>query len=90
MDLTNLLIWIIVGGIGGLLASFFVRLPMGGLIGTIIVGIIGGLIAGWVADLLGLDFQVSGLNLGSIIVAFVGALLLSVIVGAVMRRGTQV
>jgi hypothetical protein len=30
---------------------------------------------------------VSGFNLGSIVVAFVGALLLSVVLGAVMRRG---
>lgn len=83
----DFLIWIIVGGIGGWLASFFVKLPMGGLIGSIIVGIVGALIAGFLAGLVGINLQVSGFNLGSIFTAFVGAIILSVIVGFVMKRG---
>ncbi len=82
----DFLIWIIVGGIGGWLASFFVKLPMGGLIGSIIVGIVGGLLAGWLAGFLGLNMQVSGFNLGSIFTAFVGAIILSVVLGFVMAR----
>ena len=80
------LIWIIVGGLGGWLASFFVKLPMGGLIGSIVVGIVGGLLAGYLAGLVGINLQVSGFNLGSIFTAFVGAVILSVVLGFVMGR----
>lgn len=82
----DLIIWIVVGAIGGFLASFFVKLAWGGLIGSIVTGIVGGLLAGWLAGLLGLNMQVSGFNLGSILTAFVGALILSVVLGWISGR----
>lgn len=82
----DLLVWIIVGAIGGFLASFFIKLAWGGLIGSIITGIVGGLLAGWLAGALGINAQVSGFNLGSIVVAFIGAIILSAIVGWISGR----
>jgi uncharacterized membrane protein YeaQ/YmgE (transglycosylase-associated protein family) len=82
----DLIIWIVVGAIGGFLASLFVKLAWGGLIGSIVTGIVGGLLAGWLAGLLGLNMQVSGFNLGSILTAFIGAIILSVVLGWISGR----
>ncbi|MGZ3639943.1 MAG: GlsB/YeaQ/YmgE family stress response membrane protein [Ktedonobacterales bacterium] len=73
--------WIIVGGIAGWLASLVVRGTGLGLIGDIIVGIVGGLIGGFLLSLLlpG-SFSVTGFNIGSIIVAFIGAVVLLLLV----------
>lgn len=85
MDLTSIIIWIVVGAIGGWLASFFVKVPMGGLLGNIIAGIIGGLVAGWLAGALGLNAGVTGLNIPSIIIAFIGAIIVSAVAGYLTR-----
>ncbi len=73
--------WIIVGGIAGWLASLVVRGTGLGLVGDIIVGIVGGLIGGFLLSLLlpG-SFSVTGFNLPSIIVAFIGAVVLLLLV----------
>jgi uncharacterized membrane protein YeaQ/YmgE (transglycosylase-associated protein family) len=77
----NILAWIIVGGIAGWLASLVVRGGGMGIVGDIIVGIIGALIGGFVLSLLlpG-TFGFTGFNLGSLIVAFIGAVILLFIV----------
>ncbi len=82
----DLLIWIIVGAIGGFLASFFIKLAWGGLIGSIITGIVGGLVAGWLGGLLNINAGVSGINLTSIITAFIGAIIVSAVVGWISNR----
>lgn len=82
----DLLIWIIVGAIGGFLASFFIKLAWGGLIGSIITGIIGGLVAGWLGGLLNINAGVSGINLTSIITAFIGAIIVSAVVSWISNR----
>jgi uncharacterized membrane protein YeaQ/YmgE (transglycosylase-associated protein family) len=75
----NLLAWIIVGGIAGWLASLIVQ--DGGVVGDIIVGIVGALIGGFLLSLLlpG-TFGFTSFNLGSLIVAFIGAVILLFIV----------
>ncbi|MGZ3599417.1 MAG: GlsB/YeaQ/YmgE family stress response membrane protein [Ktedonobacterales bacterium] len=77
----GIIAWIIVGGIAGWLASLVVRGTGLGLIGDIIVGIVGGLIGGFLLSLLlpG-SFSVTGFNIGSIIVAFIGAVVLLLLV----------
>ncbi|HEX8035898.1 MAG TPA: GlsB/YeaQ/YmgE family stress response membrane protein [Ktedonobacterales bacterium] len=77
----GIIAWIIVGGIAGWLASLVVRGTGLGLVGDIIVGIVGGLIGGFLLSLLlpG-SFSVTGFNLGSIIVAFIGAVVLLLLV----------
>jgi uncharacterized membrane protein YeaQ/YmgE (transglycosylase-associated protein family) len=48
-----------------------------GVVGDIIVGVVGGLLGGWIAtSLLHLGVGVNGINLGSVLVAFVGAVAL--------------
>jgi uncharacterized membrane protein YeaQ/YmgE (transglycosylase-associated protein family) len=87
VDPVNILVWIIVGAIAGWLAS----LVMGtnrtqGLLEDIIIGIVGGVIGGFALNALGVGGAVTGLNLGSIVVAFIGAIILLLILRAV--RGT--
>jgi uncharacterized membrane protein YeaQ/YmgE (transglycosylase-associated protein family) len=77
MDIANLLVWIIVGAIAGWLASIVMKTNSSqGLLADIIVGILGGLIGGFVLNALGVGGTVSGLNLASILVAFIGAVIL--------------
>jgi uncharacterized membrane protein YeaQ/YmgE (transglycosylase-associated protein family) len=87
--LVNLLVWIIVGGIAGWLASLVVQGGGMGVVGDIIVGIVGALIGGFVLSLLlpG-TFGLDGFNLGSLIVAFIGAVILLLIVRLFTGRRT--
>jgi uncharacterized membrane protein YeaQ/YmgE (transglycosylase-associated protein family) len=51
-----------------------------GLVGDIVVGVVGAIIATWLFPLLGIAFAVGGGVLGAIILAFIGAVILLVIV----------
>jgi uncharacterized membrane protein YeaQ/YmgE (transglycosylase-associated protein family) len=79
----SILTWIIVGLIAGLLASFVVGGGFG-LIGDILVGIAGAFIGGWLFDKLGVGTPFSGLA-GTIFVAFIGAVVLLVILRVIRR-----
>jgi uncharacterized membrane protein YeaQ/YmgE (transglycosylase-associated protein family) len=68
--------WIILGLVVGALAKWIMPVKdPGGIIITIVIGIVGALIGGFLSSLVGLG-TVTGLNLGSIIIALVGALIL--------------
>lgn len=87
MSITNLIIWIVVGAIAGWLASIVMKTNrQQGLVTDIIVGIVGGLIGGFVLNAIGVGGDVTGINLPSILVAFIGAVILLVILRAI-RRG---
>ena len=79
MDAMTILIWLVVGGIAGLLASAVVQGGGMGVIGDIVVGIIGAFIGGFIMNALGYG-GATGFNLWSIFVAFIGAVVLLVIV----------
>jgi uncharacterized membrane protein YeaQ/YmgE (transglycosylase-associated protein family) len=83
----NILAWIIIGGIAGLLASLLVRGTGLGIIGDIIVGIIGAVVGSFLLTLLlpG-TFAFTGFNWGSLIIAFIGAVILLFIVRLVRGR----
>ena len=86
----SILSWLIVGLIAGFLAKYVVPGEgPGGLIGDIIIGIIGAFIGGWVFNAFG-HTGVTGLNPWSIIVAFVGAVILLFILRAISGRRTTV
>jgi uncharacterized membrane protein YeaQ/YmgE (transglycosylase-associated protein family) len=80
------LVWIVLGLIAGVIAKWLMpgRDP-GGFIITIILGIVGALIGGFISTKLGFG-DVTGLNLPSILIAVLGAILLLVIYRAVKRR----
>jgi uncharacterized membrane protein YeaQ/YmgE (transglycosylase-associated protein family) len=78
----DILAWIVVGLIAGWLASA-VMAGGYGVVGDIIIGIVGGLIGGFLSQALFGVNAVNGLNLTSIVVAFIGAVILIAILRAV-------
>jgi uncharacterized membrane protein YeaQ/YmgE (transglycosylase-associated protein family) len=78
------IVWIIVGGIAGFLASKVLSGKGMGLLWDIVVGILGGFLGGWLAGLAGI--AVSNL-LMEIVVAFVGAAILLIVFRALTHRG---
>jgi uncharacterized membrane protein YeaQ/YmgE (transglycosylase-associated protein family) len=85
----GIIAWIVLGAIAG----WITNLIMGGgegVIATIILGIIGAVVGGWLAGtVLGIA-DVTGINITSIIVAVVGAVIVVAIYRAVIgRRGAS-
>ena len=79
----GILTWIIVGLIAGALGKLIMPGDdPGGIIVTIILGIVGAFVGGFVFSLFG-GSGVTGFNLGSILVATVGAIILLAIYRAV-------
>jgi uncharacterized membrane protein YeaQ/YmgE (transglycosylase-associated protein family) len=74
----GIIAWIVVGLIGGYLASRVVNKRGEGLIRDIFLGIIGGLIGGFIFHAFGAH-GVTGVNLWSILVAFAGGVVLLLI-----------
>ena len=84
----GILAWIIVGLVAGWLAGLVMQGGGFGVIGDIIVGIIGALVGGFIASaVFGMPDAVNGINATSIIVAFIGAMILVAILRAI--RGTR-
>jgi uncharacterized membrane protein YeaQ/YmgE (transglycosylase-associated protein family) len=86
----GIIAWIVVGAIAGWITNMI----MGGgegVIGTIILGIIGAIVGGFLAgQVLGIA-DVTGINVTSIIVAVIGAVIVVAVYRAVMgRRGAAV
>lgn len=74
MDGLSLIAWVITGVITGLLAS---RVKKGtSLVSNAMIGLIGGLIGGFIFNGLDIGGRVTGLNLASLVVAFIGAIIL--------------
>jgi len=69
----NILLWIILGGLAGWIASIVMKTnERQGLLADIVLGIVGALIGGFVVSMLG-GQGVTGFNLYSLVVAIVGA-----------------
>jgi uncharacterized membrane protein YeaQ/YmgE (transglycosylase-associated protein family) len=81
----TLLTWIVVGAIAGFLASYLMG-SREGLIMMVILGIVGAIVGGWVAGTWLHIANVTGLNLTSIVVAVVGALIVIFVVGSLGGR----
>jgi uncharacterized membrane protein YeaQ/YmgE (transglycosylase-associated protein family) len=85
----GILSWIIVGLIAGWLAGLVMRGGGYGIIGDLIVGIVGAVLGGFIASaVFGIASPVNGINLTSIIIAFLGAVILVAILRAIGGRRT--
>jgi uncharacterized membrane protein YeaQ/YmgE (transglycosylase-associated protein family) len=83
----GILSWIVVGLIAGWLAGVVVKGGGYGCTGDIVVGVIGGLLGGWIASyFFHMGDAMSGFNLQSILVAFVGAVIFVIILRLVSGR----
>jgi|SRR5689334_12130699 uncharacterized membrane protein YeaQ/YmgE (transglycosylase-associated protein family) len=78
-DIYNIIWWVIIGLIAGLLASAITRRG-GSILGDIILGIIGAFVGGFVLSLIGLYTYGT---IGTIIAATIGAILVVLLVRAV-------
>ena len=85
----GIIVWLIVGGIVGWLASIFMRRDaQQGILLNIIVGIIGAMIGGWlIGPMLGAGSINDGITVMSFIVSLIGAVILLAIVN-LFRRGS--
>lgn len=79
MDISQIITWVIVGGIAGFAAERVIGGFHIGCIGTVIVGVIGAFIGGWLFNYLHISIGVTGI-LNSIITSFVGAVVLLLII----------
>jgi len=82
----SILSWIVVGLIAGWLAGMVMKGGGYGLIGDIVVGVIGGLLGGFIASyFFDVGDPMSGINLPSILIAFLGAIVLIFLLRLVSR-----
>jgi uncharacterized membrane protein YeaQ/YmgE (transglycosylase-associated protein family) len=80
----SLLAWIVLGLIAGFLGSKIVNKTGEGLIADIILGIVGAVVGGWLFNRFGAA-GITGLNLYSILVAVIGAVVVLVAYHAIRR-----
>ena len=84
----GVILWLIIGGVVGWLASVVMRRDASqGIILNIVVGIVGAMLGGWlVGPLVGAPSINSGeLSIASLLVSFLGAVVLLAIVNLVTR-----
>ncbi len=86
MTLENIVVWIIIGGIAGILADAVIKEVRVGLIGSIVIGVLGALIGGWLFQQL--HISVGSGFLSEVFTAFVGAVVLLNFVAAVAQALT--
>jgi uncharacterized membrane protein YeaQ/YmgE (transglycosylase-associated protein family) len=88
----NFIIWLIVGGIVGWLASMVMKTDaQQGMILNVVVGIVGALLGGWlISPLVGVGtINQDALSIPAILVSLVGAIILLAIVNLVRRGKTR-
>ncbi|MDZ4258674.1 MAG: GlsB/YeaQ/YmgE family stress response membrane protein [Gemmatimonadales bacterium] len=84
----DLITWLVVGLLAGLLASFAVGGAGYGLFGDVVIGICGAVVGGWLFGALGLQAPFVGLG-GVVFVAFVGAVVLLLTLRALRPRRSR-
>jgi uncharacterized membrane protein YeaQ/YmgE (transglycosylase-associated protein family) len=77
--------WIILGLISGFIASKLVNRTGEGVLLDIVLGIVGAFVGGWLFNTFGMA-GVTGLNIYSMLVAAIGAIVVLVIYHALVRR----
>ena len=86
----NIIIWLIVGGIVGWLASLIMRTDaQQGILLNVIVGIVGAFLGGWLGNMLGISGANinEGFSVTGFIISLIGAVILLAIVN-LFRRGS--
>jgi uncharacterized membrane protein YeaQ/YmgE (transglycosylase-associated protein family) len=84
----NIILWLIIGGIVGWLASMIMKTDgQQGILLNVVVGIVGAFLAGWIiSPLVGVGTINQGISIGSVVVSLLGAVILLAIVN-LFRRG---
>jgi uncharacterized membrane protein YeaQ/YmgE (transglycosylase-associated protein family) len=85
----SFLAWIVLGLISGFIASKIVNKAGQGIVMDIVLGIVGAVAGGWLFNTIG-HIGVTGLNLYSILVAVVGAVIVLFIYHALVGNRARV
>ncbi len=86
----NFIIWLVVGGLIGWLASLVMRTDAKqGIFLNIVVGIVGAMVGGWLISPLvgGASINQGDFSLSGLVISFIGAVILLAVVNLV-RRGS--
>jgi len=81
----SILAWLVVGLIAGFLASKVVNKTGEGLVLDIVLGIVGAIVGGFLFNMMGAS-GATGINIYSILVAFVGSVVVLLLYHMVVRR----
>ena len=81
----SILAWIVLGLISGFIASKIVNKTGEGLLLDIVLGVVGAIVGGWLFTAFGMA-GVTGVNLYSMLVAVIGAVVVLVVYHAITRR----
>jgi uncharacterized membrane protein YeaQ/YmgE (transglycosylase-associated protein family) len=81
----GILAWIILGLVAGFIGSKIVNKTGEGVVLDIVLGVVGAVVGGFIFSLFGAS-GVTGLNIYSLVVAVVGAVVVLLIYHAVVRR----
>lgn len=86
----NIIIWLVMGGVVGWIASMIMRTDaQQGVFLNVVVGVVGAVLAGWIiSPLVGVPtLNQDAFSLGAVIVSLIGAVILLAVVNLV-RRGS--
>jgi uncharacterized membrane protein YeaQ/YmgE (transglycosylase-associated protein family) len=78
--------WIILGLIAGFIGSKVVNKTGSGLIMDVVLGVVGALVGGFLAGLIGIG-SVTGVNIESVIISVVGAIIVLLAYRMIVARG---
>jgi uncharacterized membrane protein YeaQ/YmgE (transglycosylase-associated protein family) len=81
----GIIAWVVLGAIAGFLANLLVG-GREGLIGTILLGIVGAVVGGWLAGTFLKLKDPTGINVESIVVSVIGAIIVLYVYRAVVGR----
>ncbi|AKJ30617.1 transglycosylase [Caldimonas brevitalea] len=90
MPVINFIVWLVVGGVIGWIASMIMRTDaQQGVVLNIVVGIIGAALGGWlISPLVGVpSINQDAFSVGALLVSLVGAVILLAVVN-LLRRGS--
>jgi uncharacterized membrane protein YeaQ/YmgE (transglycosylase-associated protein family) len=85
----SILAWIVLGLIAGFIGSKIVNKSGEGVFLDIILGVVGAVVGGWLFSAFGMS-RVTGLNIYSLLVAVVGAVVVLVVFHALSGRRTRI
>lgn len=81
----GIIAWIVLGAIAGFVANMLMG-NREGVIMTVILGIVGAVVGGWLAGTLLGVADVTGINVESIVVSIIGAVIVVAVFQALQRR----
>jgi uncharacterized membrane protein YeaQ/YmgE (transglycosylase-associated protein family) len=84
-SLMGIISWIVLGAIAGFIASYLLK-AREGLVLMIILGIVGAAVGGWLTQAVLHSGDVNGVNIESIVIAVVGAVVVIVAYRLVTRQ----